>query len=531
MKNKISFGKACILMVTWWFTSQNSYSQITVYNDGMAVVSIAPTATVSIMGNYISKTNTGTDGKIDNQGTLQLTGNWTNNNSNTVPYNAFSSSAGTVVFMGTGKQTIGGTAITPFYNLTINNDPSVSGDVTLSTNNYIVSNNLNLILGNIDLNGHTLTLGTGTATPGTLTYPATAGFLYGSTGTFTRWISATAAAMGSIASNSLGHFPVGSSAGDYRPVWIAYATDLAAGGTVSVSHVPSYPSGTSSVSHTDGAFGTLQGVSNSLWNVSTANSFAISGSNNGSIRFGGTGLGTFVLSDLDATLASSVVGTYAAATNLNTSLEVNRTALSTANLAKTWYIGSKNIVVSPLPVQFLSFKAQPDHNQVEINWATGAEFNNAYFIVQRSKDQINFEDIAQVNGAGTNSTTRQYSAFDTEPYSGTSFYRLKQVDFNDAFSFSNTISVEFHNDDAIVFNVYPTISSGDFHVSFSGKQGQRTTVVVRNMWGQDIYSAEIFMDKNELIQPVSLPGIRVPGLYTVIASASGSVFVRSIVIR
>jgi len=526
---KLYCSKIGLLIFGVWFASQTGNAQITVYNDGKATVSIVSTCTVSILGNYVSKTNTAVDGKIDNQGIIQLTGDWTNNNSNSAPYNTFSTSAGRVIFNGTGTQTIGGTATTTFYNLTTNNDPAVAGDVTLATNNYVISNNLTMTRGNVNLNGRTLTLGTGTATPGTLSY--TAGFLYSGTGTFTRWISATAAAMGGIANNSLGHFPMGTSVGHYRPVWIAYATNLSAGGTVSVIHAPTYPAGTTAASHADGAFGTLQGISNSSWTVSTANSFAISGSNDGIIRFGGTGFGTFVLSDLDASLAASVVGTHGAATNANTTLEVNRTALSTANMGGTWYIGTKNIVASPLPVEFISFDVVPDRRAVNVNWTTAVELNNDYFIVQRSKNGVYFEDIARVKGAGNSNALKFYSSVDNEPYSGVSFYRLKQVDFNGAFTFSKTVSVEFNAGDLTGFHVYPTLSSGDFHIAFTGDEDQQVSVTVRNILGQEFYAKEFLLDKDFPAQPVSLSGTIAPGVYTVTASSKANVFVRRIVIQ
>lgn len=95
---------------------------------------------------------------MDNQGTLQLTGDWTNNNSAATP-NVFSTSADTVVFNGTATQTLGGTATTTFYNLTFNNDPAVAGNVTLATNNYTTTNQITMTQGIVNLNSQTLTLG------------------------------------------------------------------------------------------------------------------------------------------------------------------------------------------------------------------------------------------------------------------------------------------------------------------------------------------------------------------------------------
>src|SRR5207244_3879493 len=97
-------------------------------------------------------------------------------------------------------------------------------------------------------------------------------------------------------------------------------------------------------------------VSNSSWVLSSANGFT-PGASDVQVRFGGTGFGLFVLTDLNASLAASAVGTFVAAGNVNVPLEVNRTTLSNADLNNTWYIGTRNTNASPLPVSLLYFSA------------------------------------------------------------------------------------------------------------------------------------------------------------------------------
>lgn len=230
-----------------------------------------------------------------------------------------------VTLNGTQAQTVtntGSSNAMVFYNMEINNSFGTIPQITLS-NTLNTTNGFTLSQGVVNLNSNTLTLGTSAAAAGTL--GRTAGWLYG--GTFTRWFNTPSIAIGNIA----GLFPMGTDQGDYRPLWVAYSANLTTGGQVHVQHNPTYPATYVIASHNDASWGNLlEGVSNSVWNVSST-TLAFNG-NTGQIRFGGTGFGTNALTDLNASLLASVVGAHAAATNVNTTYEANRTTLSTANL-------------------------------------------------------------------------------------------------------------------------------------------------------------------------------------------------------
>ncbi len=94
-----------------------------------------------------------------------------------------------------------------------------------------------------------------------------------------------------------------------------------------------------------------------------------------------------------------------------------------------------------LPIELLSFTASYDNGRVDITWVTASEINNDYFTVQRSKDGVEFEDVRIFAGAGNSSTLRLYTTVDATPYSGISYYRLMQTDFDGEFSYSSIVSV------------------------------------------------------------------------------------------
>lgn len=115
---------------------------------------------------------------------------------------------------------------------------------------------------------------------------------------------------------------------------------------------------------------------------------------------------------------------------------------------------------NPLPVELISFTAskQPDYT-VLLKWQTANEINNAHFEVERSDDAIQFSKIATVAGNGTTSTLSNYQHIDNESAmllqsNKNVYYRLKQVDVDGNFAYSNMLSV-FGNDTENDVSVYP----------------------------------------------------------------------------
>jgi hypothetical protein len=104
---------------------------------------------------------------------------------------------------------------------------------------------------------------------------------------------------------------------------------------------------------------------------------------------------------------------------------------STASLPSTFnpYSASSN----PLPVDLVYFKADKDENQVMLSWQTAAEKNNDFFAIERSADGYAFEELDRIQGAGNSSIPRNYTFNDLNPLEGTSYYRLRQVDYDGKF--------------------------------------------------------------------------------------------------
>lgn len=106
-----------------------------------------------------------------------------------------------------------------------------------------------------------------------------------------------------------------------------------------------------------------------------------------------------------------------------------------------------------LPVEMTVFTANLKGNQVYLDWQTASEENNLGFNIEKSTDGRNWEMIGFVEGAGTTFEVRAYQFIDENPISGVNYYRLKQMDFDDQFEYSEIRTIVYGkaNDDILVY--------------------------------------------------------------------------------
>ena len=105
---------------------------------------------------------------------------------------------------------------------------------------------------------------------------------------------------------------------------------------------------------------------------------------------------------------------------------------------------------NPLPVELVEFTAKTVNNQfVQLNWKTATEINNKGFEVQRSLDGINFEKIGFITGNGNSNLINNYSFQDNNVAKGVYYYKLKQIDFDGEFEYSEIRNASILGDDKI----------------------------------------------------------------------------------
>ncbi|MDA3911633.1 MAG: hypothetical protein PF448_09775 [Bacteroidales bacterium] len=145
----------------------------------------------------------------------------------------------------------------------------------------------------------------------------------------------------------------------------------------------------------------------------------------------------------------------------------------------------------PLPVELVDFSAFTLQNKVILNWVTASEKNNEKFILQRSSNGVDFENIAEIKGHGDSYETIQYQYTDEKPLQGISYYRLKQVDFDGTLSLTYPVSVEVEVDELSKPSFDLWMSTQFLNVSFINNVDGASVRVV-DMTGRTMIKENIY---------------------------------------
>ena len=140
----------------------------------------------------------------------------------------------------------------------------------------------------------------------------------------------------------------------------------------------------------------------------------------------------------------------------------------------------------PLPVQFLNINARQKGSGVSIEWSTSQEINSSRFDIEKSADgNTNWNNVASINAAGNSSITKNYSAYDPQPFNGFNFYRIKQVDIDGNYKHSKTVSIKLNLDKTGV-----TVLANPFHnsivVDFSSATDQAVSARLMDITGKQV---------------------------------------------
>lgn len=388
-------------------------------------------------------------------GLIRVAGNWTNNNSAT----NLTSVATTVTFNGTVEQTIGGSQTTNFYNLTINKS---SNTVTLSKS-ASVSNTLTMTSGVVNTTATNVLNLTSTAT--------------------TTGSSATSYINGPFKKTNLTSafvFPVGTN-DKLRSVTISGATVSTDAFTVEYTYgmpndTSAKPTGVNTISSREYWTITRTGTGNATvaitWNDSSR---VTTPANLRMVRWNGTSW---------VNLSGTASGTASSGT-------LTVTGVSSFN---NFTFGSTTSI-NPLPVKLISFIAKVSDNATQLNWATATELNNDHFEIERSIDGISFNKIGEVTGNGTTKNLSKYNYSDNqiaEVAATTVYYRLKQIDFNGNFEYSNIITVSIASENTLkISNAFPNPFQGSLNISFTLPSNSDVTISLVDAKGQVVATEEM----------------------------------------
>lgn len=144
--------------------------------------------------------------------------------------------------------------------------------------------------------------------------------------------------------------------------------------------------------------------------------------------------------------------------------------------------------ISILPVELTSFTGRYVNKNICLNWTTATEISNYGFDVERSKDNLSWEKIAFIKGGGNCNAPRNYSYTDGTALNSRCCYRLKQIDTDGKYQYSNSIEVS----NALIQNAitlyqnYPNPFNPFTNIGFNLPSATKVTIRVFNSIGAEV---------------------------------------------
>jgi hypothetical protein len=153
--------------------------------------------------------------------------------------------------------------------------------------------------------------------------------------------------------------------------------------------------------------------------------------------------------------------------------------------------------LAPLPIELLSFGGRAIDEVNLLEWATATELNNDYFVPEKSYDGINFVEMSRVKGAGNSNTSLFYDQLDENPYAPVTYYKLKQVDYDGQYTYSDVIAIarETGGGGAEIVNLFPNPASTLINIEIFSPTDGYAEIEIVDLYGRTILKSNTSINK------------------------------------
>ncbi len=182
--------------------------------------------------------------------------------------------------------------------------------------------------------------------------------------------------------------------------------------------------------------------------------------------------------------------------------------VTNTNLYRSWTLSNSN---SPLPIEISAFTVQCENNSAVVAWTSQSELNNDYYTIKKSSDNIHFETVGTIAGAGTSSLPKNYTLNDNSPLAGTSYYFLYQTDFDNATTLVKTIPFSGCGVGANQTTISAYNTSNAITIEINAISADNFDISLTNLLGQTIVNENhsVALGSNEILLNTTLS----PGIY------------------
>jgi SdrD B-like domain/Secretion system C-terminal sorting domain len=181
-----------------------------------------------------------------------------------------------------------------------------------------------------------------------------------------------------------------------------------------------------------------------------------------------------------------------------------------------------------LPVSFTSLTGTYVNGVSKLGWATLSEQNFSHFEVEYSTDGANFNKLGNVYGAGNSNSRIDYGFNHLQPIAGINYYRLKMVDRDGKFSYSNTVALNVTIKGLTITAVYPNPFTDRVNVGITAAAADKAVVKLFDNAGKLVYSNEQTVQRGSNIITISNLAKLAAGTYVIQVSAGDAVLTKQL---
>jgi hypothetical protein len=157
----------------------------------------------------------------------------------------------------------------------------------------------------------------------------------------------------------------------------------------------------------------------------------------------------------------------------------------------TFYLHPQLFPVAALPVELVAFTGWNDGSVNQLQWKTASEKNTLKFVIEKSLDGASFTSIGEKAAAGNSTVLLTYNFTDNEPVVGNNYYRLKIIDIDGQFKYSDIINIPVSSVVISSFTrVYPNPTSGKLNVEIQSASLSKTKLIVFDVVGKKMLEKE-----------------------------------------
>lgn len=182
-----------------------------------------------------------------------------------------------------------------------------------------------------------------------------------------------------------------------------------------------------------------------------------------------------------------------------------------------------------VPITLTALTAVYNNGVTNLSWGTEQESNTGYFVIEHSTDGVNYSPLGTVAAAGFSNSTVAYKFIDNKTKAGQNFYRLKAIDKDGSYLYSNIANVTVKIKGLFVTGVYPSPFSDKINISVSSESSSTASVSLFDYTGKQIATQNAAISKGITLLSLDNLGGLSSGIYMVRVKAGDVTLVQKVV--